>query len=179
MTEINAPGAAVPETDSGAPVDARRRRFLTGVCCAAGATVAAAAGLPAAGMFLGPMFSSAPEEWRPIAPVARFPVGSTTLVELESTAPVPWSGVTGKTGAWLRRDGESAFTAFAINCTHLGCPVRWEGGAQLFLCPCHGGAYYADGEVAAGPPPLALMRYQVRVVDGTVEILASPLPVST
>jgi menaquinol-cytochrome c reductase iron-sulfur subunit len=24
--------------------------------------------------------------------------------------------------------------AFSINCTHLGCPVRWLPDANLFMC---------------------------------------------
>src|SRR3712207_8271662 len=40
--------------------------------------------------------------------------------------------------------------AFAVNCTHLGCPVRWIQDASLFLCPCHGGVFYSDGRVAGG-----------------------------
>jgi menaquinol-cytochrome c reductase iron-sulfur subunit len=39
------------------------------------------------------------------------------------------------------------------------------------MCPCHGGVYYKDGSVAAGPPPRPLERYPVRVQDGQVEIL--------
>jgi quinol---cytochrome c reductase iron-sulfur subunit, bacillus type len=47
----------------------------------------------------------------------------------------------------------------------------------LFMCPCHGGVYYADGNVAAGPPPRGLFNYPVRVHDGQVEILASAVPI--
>ncbi len=43
------------------------------------------------------------------------------------------------------------FQVFAINCAHLGCPVRWFAQSKLFLCPCHGGAYYEDGSRASGP----------------------------
>ena len=56
--------------------------------------------------------------------------------------------------------------------------MRWLADAQLFLCPCHGGVYNGDGSVAAGPPPKPLPRYPVRVRDGRVEILTSPLPVA-
>ena len=91
---------------------------------------------------------------------------------------MPWSGVSARTAAWLRRDSESAFTAFSLNCTHLGCPVRWFADSKLFLCPCHGGVYNADGSVAAGPPPKPLGRYPARVRDGQVEILTSPIPIA-
>ena len=60
-------------------------------------------------------------------------------------------GVTARTAAWLRRDSDASFTAFSVNCTHLGCPVRWFAEPKLFLCPCHGGVYNADGTVAGGP----------------------------
>ena len=77
--------------------------------------------------------------------------------------------MTANTAAWLRRNGEDQFVAFAMNCTHLGCPVHWLQDAGLFMCPCHGGVYYSDGQVAAGPPPHALFKYPVRIRDGEVE----------
>ena len=57
--------------------------------------------------------------------------------------------------------------------------MRWVQEAKLFMCPCHGGVYYEDGEVAAGPPPEALARYDVRVVDGNVEIETAAIPLTT
>ena len=55
------------------------------------------------------------------------------------------------------------FKSFAIHCTHLGCPVRWFEESKLFMCPCHGGVFYEDGEHAAGPPPRGLYTYQHKV----------------
>jgi menaquinol-cytochrome c reductase iron-sulfur subunit len=86
--------------------------------------------------------------------------------------------VTARTAAWLRRDDETGFTAFAVNCTHLGCPVRWIQGAELFLCPCHGGVFTRNGTVAAGPPPRPLTRYPVRIRNGQVEIQTTPTPIT-
>jgi menaquinol-cytochrome c reductase iron-sulfur subunit len=54
--------------------------------------------------------------------------------------------------------------------------VNWRAGAELFLCPCHGGVYYSDGSVAGGPPPRPLVRYAVRIGDnGRVQVLTRPL----
>jgi menaquinol-cytochrome c reductase iron-sulfur subunit len=71
---------------------------------------------------------------------------------------------------------EQTFQAFAVDCTHLGCPVRWEASAELFMCPCHGGVYYKDGEVAAGPPPHALEQFPVRILNNTVQVEWRKLP---
>jgi menaquinol-cytochrome c reductase iron-sulfur subunit len=87
--------------------------------------------------------------------------------------------VTARAGAWLRRDRNNRFTAFSVHCTHLGCPVRWMADASLFLCPCHGGVYYQDGTVAAGPPPRPLFQYDVRVLAGQVQVKAAPIPITT
>ncbi len=92
---------------------------------------------------------------------------------------MPWAGVTARSAAWLRRVEQDEFIAFSVNCRHLGCPVRWVPGAELFMCPCHGGVYYKDGSVAAGPPPAPLKRYPVRVANGVVEIQADPLPLTS
>jgi menaquinol-cytochrome c reductase iron-sulfur subunit len=93
------------------------------------------------------------------------------------TSPLPWAGVTAKTAAWLRRVSADRFVAFAVNCAHLGCPVRWLPDAQLFMCPCHGGVYYADGTVAAGPPPHSLAQYATRITGDDVEIHTAPIPI--
>jgi menaquinol-cytochrome c reductase iron-sulfur subunit len=57
--------------------------------------------------------------------------------------------------------------------------VRWLADADLFMCPCHGGVYYSDGTVAAGPPPKPLIRYEVRMVNGQVEIKTMAIPITT
>lgn len=134
--------------------------------------------VPMVGFVLAPLFKRQPEVWRRVGPVGKFKIGTTTVVVFEDAAALPWSGVASKTAAWLRRVDESTFIAFSINCTHLGCPVRWLEKAELFMCPCHGGVYYKDGSVAAGPPPKPLPRYHARVKDGQVEIRTNPVPIT-
>ncbi len=152
-----------------------RRRFLSRVGIVAGAIAAALVAVPS-GLFLVGLRRT-PRVWRAVGSLDRFHVGSTVEVAFEDPSPLPWSGVTARTAAWLRRVSEAEFVAFSVDCTHLGCPVRWLPDAELFMCPCHGGVFYHDGRVASGPPPRPLTRYPVRVRRGTVEILASPLPI--
>ena len=59
------------------------------------------------------------------------------------------------------------FQVFAINCAHLGCPVRWFPQSGLIHVPCHGGAYYRDGSRASGPPERGLFEYPYKVENGT------------
>lgn len=156
----------------------KRREFLTRVSLGLGAMGAAIAGIPVLGFLLAPLFKSVAEKWRSVGKVGGFQPGQTVEVTYADASPLAWAGVTGKTAAWLRCEGGDRFTAFSVNCTHLGCPVRWLPDADLFMCPCHGGVYYKNGEVAAGPPPKPLTQYPVRVRDGLVEILTKPTPIT-
>lgn len=170
----DAPSAAPREADPSPD----RRRFLARLSTALVGLAAAAVAVPAVGFFLAPLFARATRAWRAVGRVDDFAIGDTVRVAFEDPAPLAWSGAAGRTAAWLRRTGPEEFTAFAVECTHLGCPVRWLARAQLFMCPCHGGVYYDDGAVAAGPPPRALTRYPVRVAGGRVFVAAGLLPLT-
>jgi len=154
-----------------------RRVFLGRLSIALSALAAAVVGIPVIGFILGPLLATDKPVWRTVGQVSIFEIGKTVKVTFIDPSPMVWAGVTALTAAWLRRLDAERFEAFAINCAHLGCPVRWLAKAKLFMCPCHGGVYYADGSVAAGPPPRGLFKYPVRVRDGQVEILASAVPI--
>jgi menaquinol-cytochrome c reductase iron-sulfur subunit len=156
-----------------------RRGFAECLSIGLGALCAAIIGLPIVGFIVAPLFSRKPEEWISLGKIDAFKIGETINVVFNDPSPLPWAGITAKTAAWLRRADEKTFIAFSVNCTHLGCPVRWLGEAELFMCPCHGGVYYKDGSVAAGPPPRPLFRYEVRVENGEVKIKAAAIPITT
>ncbi|MHB1844288.1 MAG: QcrA and Rieske domain-containing protein [Deltaproteobacteria bacterium] len=156
-----------------------RRSFFTRLSLGVGAVMGFVLAIPTLGFVFAPLFEKQKEVWRAVGPVDRFRTGETVEVTFEDASPLPWAGITARSAAWLRREGPEQFVAMSLNCTHLGCSVRWMAGANLFMCPCHGGVYYEDGRVAAGPPPEPLHRFPVRVRDGQVEILASPIPITT
>jgi Rieske Fe-S protein len=54
--------------------------------------------------------------------------------------------------------------------------VRWFEESGLFLCPCHGGAYYEDGGRAAGPPPRGLFQYDYKVEKGQLWVKGGEMP---
>jgi menaquinol-cytochrome c reductase iron-sulfur subunit len=166
------------QNQTATPEELSRRKFFARLSIALGSLCTAALAIPAVGFVLAPLFSKTPQLWRAVGKVSDFQVGKTVSVTLEESSPLPWAGVTAKTAAWLRRVNDTEFIAFAVNCSHLGCPVRWLADANLFMCPCHGGVYYADGRVAAGPPPRPLTRYNVCVQNGQVQIETQATPIT-
>ncbi len=168
-----APGA---QGDSATTGDNGRRTFLTQVSLVLGAAIGTALAVPWLAVFLNPIQRRDPELWREVGSVDDFPVGETIQATYVDAQPLPWAGFAARSAAWVRRGADDAFVAFTSYCTHVGCPIRWEPGAELFLCPCHGGAFYPDGSVAAGPPPRPLDRHPIRVRNGIVEIQALGVP---
>ena len=116
------------------------------------------------------------ESWLSLGSVDQFPAGQTRFATYRNPVVSPWDGETATIGCWVRHvDGEK-FQVFAINCAHLGCPVRWFPQSSLFMCPCHGGAYYADGSRASGPPERGLFEYSHKIVAGKLLIKAGEIP---
>lgn len=167
------------------PEAINRRKFLTRLSIALGGLTGVALVVPVVAFIVAPLFKETPVLWRQVTvngqpgTLDKFKVGETVEVSFEDSSPVAWAGVTAQTAAWMRRTSDTEFTTFAVNCSHLGCPVTWLPGAQLFMCPCHGGVYYADGRVAAGPPPHALYTYDTRINNGKVEVKATGVPIPT
>jgi menaquinol-cytochrome c reductase iron-sulfur subunit len=114
--------------------------------------------------------------WVSLGSVDQFPEGQTRLATFRNPYVTPTDGKTVDTACWVRRIGGDQFQVFAINCAHLGCPVRWFPQSGLFLCPCHGGVYYRDGSRAAGPPERGMFEYPNKVENGIVLIQAGELP---
>jgi len=71
---------------------------------------------------------------------------------------------------YLIVDGDAAIGNFGINaiCTHLGCVVPWNSGANKYICPCHGSQYDANGKVVRGPAPLSLALTHIDIQDDNV-----------
>lgn len=153
-----------------------RRSFLFRFGVALNVLAAALVGLPVLGYLLGPLRRRAAQAWIHLGPVQGFPEGETRLATYVNPFRVPWDGLTAKIACWVRRIQGEQFQIFAINCTHLGCPVRWFPQSRLFMCPCHGGVYYEDGERASGPPPHGLFEYDYEIRDGQLWVRGGRIP---
>ncbi len=152
-----------------------RAEFLKLVALGCSALIGLIVTIPGLGFAFGYFLTPRREDWIKLGPIEQYEVGKTVDVTFTDTTGLPWDGICAKRVTWLRRIDAATFEAFAVNCTHLGCPVRWEPGAALFMCPCHGGVYYSDGNVAGGPPPRPLHQYATRIANGQVEIKVGPV----
>ena len=116
------------------------------------------------------------QAWIKLGALDDFPVGQTRLATYVNPFTTPWDGETAEIPCWVRRIAADRFQVFAINCTHLGCPVRWFPESELFMCPCHGGVYYANGDRASGPPERGLFTYDYKIVKNQLHIFAGQTP---
>ncbi len=158
--------------------DLNRRKFIMRILWTLWTILGVLTMIPVVGALFAPLLQKTPQAWRSVGDVNNFEIGKTVLVKYENALPKSWSGLSSQSASWLRRKSEKEFEAFAINCAHLGCPVRWVADAELFMCPCHGGVYNKDGSYAAGPPPRGLYKYPVRIRNNQVEIKTSPVPIT-
>jgi menaquinol-cytochrome c reductase iron-sulfur subunit len=159
------------------PCGQSRRGFLFRLGVALNGLGALLVGIPVVGYIVGPVRRSTDgQSWVALGPIGRFPAGETRLATYENPVRVAWDGATAKVACWVRHIEGERFQVFAVNCAHLGCPVRWFAQSRLFMCPCHGGAYYEDGSRASGPPPRGLFEYQYQVRDGALWVRGGQLP---
>jgi Rieske Fe-S protein len=140
--------------------------------------VATIIAVPIVGFLLSPALRErkSPLSWVSLGTLDRFPEGQTRMATYRNPYVSAWDGETADIPCWVRHVGADKFQVFAINCAHLGCPVRWFQQSQLFMCPCHGGVYYADGARASGPPERGLFEYPYKVEGGELLVQAGELP---
>jgi Rieske Fe-S protein len=172
--EQNTPHAPKPGKTAGSS----RRTFLFKLSLAVNGVVGAVLAVPIVGYIVGPALKkkNSDNSWITLGSLSDFPEGETRLVNYRNPVTTPWDGQTGDIPCWVRRVSGNTFQVFAINCAHLGCPVRWFAQSKLFMCPCHGGAYYADGSRASGPPERGLFEYEHKIVKNTLMISAGQMP---
>lgn len=155
------------------PLDEERRNFCVASVYALWAVIAAALGGPAAAYLLAPPRARRENEWVEAGELSRLPVGTPEEVVFRRIRRDGWRVVSEKGSAWVIRRRDGSLTAFAPQCTHLGCAYHWDEQKQKFLCPCHASAFDLEGNVLSGPAPRPLDRYAVRLEGG--KLLLGPV----
>jgi len=156
-----------------------RRALLAKVGVFLNVVAAGLLGAPVVGYLLSPVFRGRRDQykrWVSLGELNQFPEKQTRLAKFRNPIAGVSDGETDRIPCWVRHIQAESFQVFAVNCAHLGCPVRWFAQSHLFMCPCHGGVYYEDGSRASGPPPRGLFEYEYRVRDGALLVQGGQLP---
>jgi Rieske Fe-S protein len=178
---LAAPTKTATDATTGQTTDASlsRRGFFMKLGIVFNALAAGVVAVPIVGFLLSSITRGRANgylSWVPLGKVSEFPEGETRLATFQNPYVMPTDGKTAGTACWVRHIAGEQFQVFAVNCAHLGCPVRWFPQSNLFMCPCHGGAYYQDGARASGPPERGLFEYPYKVENGLITIQAGELP---
>jgi len=150
------------------PLPPSRRRFITIVLGSISGAIAAILGVPLAGFFSLPAFVRREFVWAEAGAVDQFKIGEIQFVLLKPLKRPVWPEEPPRMGVFVSRKADASFEIFHNHCTHVGCPINWNAGAQRFFCPCHGGVLDRDGRVLAGPPPRPLDRHEWKVENGVL-----------
>lgn len=186
VTELHRRLATEPTQDSqprrGPVVDSTRRRLV-----AAGSIAAAAAAVGAVADHTLSNPKSANPKFANPGPAQTG--GEQTLIPtsgawrtVSASADLAEGGVQGfdlgtVVGFVARTSG--ALRAVSGVCTHLGCRLALDAPARRLDCPCHNTSFAVSGELLRYQlrvPPPALPQFQVREVDGMVQVYAPPGP---
>jgi Rieske Fe-S protein len=139
-------------------------RFVSGGIAVITAALAALAGIAAA-----PRAHRVTRRWRRTISVFDVPPERPIASVIAERQADGWYETRKQSVVFIDREGDG-YRALSATCSHLGCRVRWDATSELYLCPCHGGAYDRNGRVVAGPPPRPLQRLAARVNPQTSEI---------
>ena len=111
------------------------------------------------------------QEWIQLGPVSKVELNTPTLFKTTITEQTGWIVNEQEISVYVLTENGRDFIAMSNVCTHLGCRVRWIGEQEQFFCPCHNAAFDKEGDVASGPPPRPLDRYETKVEDDQIYIL--------
>ena len=78
---------------------------------------------------------------------------------------------------YLARLEDGGFLAIYRRCTHLGCAVPYDPASGQFVCPCHGSAFTAEGDVLNPPAPRPLDLFQLSITESGEILVDTSAPV--
>jgi menaquinol-cytochrome c reductase iron-sulfur subunit len=149
-----------------------RRGFLGIATFSIGGLISAILGIPAIAYIIDPALGAKEEQnWIPLGAVSKVEIGKPTLFKTRVEKKAGWIVNEQELTFYVLTEDGRDFTAMSNVCTHLGCRVRWVADEELFFCPCHNAGFDKNGDVASGPPPRPLDRYEVKEEDGQIFVL--------
>jgi Rieske Fe-S protein len=156
------------QSPSSEPSLKERRSFLGALLGLGSAFVGALLSVPLARFALFPVLRRTTElKESPVGALTDFssltePVMRTIQIEQVDG----WRKAISEKAVYVTKDSQGQLCALSSICPHLGCTVPWDKNKKEFLCPCHGGAYAADGTRISGPALRGMDSLQTSVQDG-------------
>jgi Rieske Fe-S protein len=158
-----------PESD-----EVGRRQFLSAVTLGIGGLITAVFAVPGLVYLLGPALRRLREEvWIPLGSASKVELGTPTLFKATVEQQTGWIVNQQEVGVYVLTENGRDYISMSNICTHLGCRIRWIESKGQFFSPCHNGVFSKEGAVVSGPPPRPLDRYETKVENGQIYILAA------
>jgi len=149
-----------------------RRDFLGLLTWAIGGLIGLGMGIPAIAYIIGPALRrTEQQEWLRLGSTSKVELGTPTLFKTRVQRQTGWIVNEEEITVYALTENGRDFIAMSNICTHLGCRVRWIEDQNQFFCPCHNAAFDKNGDVASGPPPRPLDRFEIKVEDEQLFIL--------
>ncbi len=157
----------------GEPQELSRRNFMRTAIWGLGGLIGVGFGIPAIAYVIGPSLKSQQAQaWMRLGPTTKVELGTPTLFTVTLQTQTGWIANTEEKSVYVLSTDSRTFIAMSNICTHLGCRIRWIAEKNQFFCPCHNGVFDREGNVVSGPPPRPLDRFQVKVENDQLYVLA-------
>jgi menaquinol-cytochrome c reductase iron-sulfur subunit len=150
-----------------------RRDFMKIATWAIGGLITAGMSIPAIAYIIGPAVQSRNAQTLiRLGSTAKIELGIPTLFKVKVKKQTGWIVDERELSVYILTENGRDFIAMSNICTHLACRVRWVADQEQFFCPCHNAVFAKDGSVISGPPPRPLDRYEYKVEDDQIFIVA-------
>ena len=113
-----------------------RREWLTKIGLLLNGLAVTVLAMPIIGYLVSPLIGADKgqyKRWITLGDLSEFPENQTRLAKFENPITSFADGDTDHIPCWVRRMQGENFQVFAVNCAHLGCPVRWFPQSGLFM----------------------------------------------
>jgi menaquinol-cytochrome c reductase iron-sulfur subunit len=149
-----------------------RREFMGFTTWAIAGVIGLGLGIPAFIYIISPTRRrDENQDWIQLGPVSKVELDTPTLFKTTVTEQTGWIVNEQEISVYVLTENGRDFIAMSNVCTHLGCRVRWITEQEHFFCPCHNASFDKNGDVASGPPPRPLDKFEVKVEDDQLFIL--------
>ena len=149
-----------------------RRSFLGALLALGTSAVGALLAVPLARFSLDPLWRTTSQVlWSDLGAAADFASASAPVkVQVAIEQRDGWRTVLSEKPVYIVKARDGRPRVLSAVCPHLGCSVGWNEAKGQFVCPCHNGAFAADGTLLSGPPPRGMDELDARVERGRLQV---------